>query len=161
MKANRQSCGAILAGFAILLLAVRFAIAVELVRDGKARAVIVIPAGPLAVESYAAKELQYHLQTSSGAELPIISEDKPVPAGARVYLGHCKASAAASIDPSALPGNAYIVKTIGDDLFVCGNDSPGDPLDRDTREGTLFGVYDILETNLGASAGFGRESSAK
>jgi hypothetical protein len=149
VKIFRLWTAAIFATFAIFLLGTRFANAVELVRDGKAVATIVIPADDLAVESYAAQELQYHVKASSGAELPIASESKPIQAGPHVYLGHCKAAAAAGVDPSALPGNAYIVKTVGDDLFICGRDSKGDPLGRDTHEGTLFGVYDILETNLG------------
>ena len=47
---------------------------VELVRDGKPLASIIIPAEPLPVESYAARELQYHVESATGAELPIIAE---------------------------------------------------------------------------------------
>jgi hypothetical protein len=123
--------------------------AVEVVRDGKPVAVIVVPAQALPVESYAAKELQYHVEASSGARLPIVAEGHDLPPGVYVYLGNCKAAAtAAGGNPSALPGNGYVVKTIGDDLFIAGRDSRGDPLDRDTHEGTLFGVYDILESQL-------------
>ena len=149
MKRKQLFSVALITFFAGISFGIHFARAVELVRDRKATAVIVIPADPFPAETYAAKELQYHVQRSSGVELPIISEDKPIPAGAHVYLGHCKASAIAGVDPSSLPGNSYLLKTIGDDLFICGKDSKGDPLDRDTHEGTLFGVYDILETNLG------------
>jgi hypothetical protein len=112
--------------------------AVELVRDGKAVATIVVPANPLPVESYAAKELQYHVKTATGVELPIADEAKDAPDGRHLSPGRCKATAAARIDPSALPGNGYIVKTVGDDLFIAGNDSSGDPLGLDTHEGTLF-----------------------
>ncbi|HEY2883118.1 MAG TPA: DUF4838 domain-containing protein, partial [Pirellulales bacterium] len=62
--------------------------------------------------------------------------------------GQCQAAGAAKIDPSDLPGNGYIVKTVGENLFIAGNDSRGDPLDLDTHEGTLFGVYDLLESQL-------------
>ena len=48
--------------------------AVELVRDGKPVAVIVVPRQPSKVESYAAKELQYHIQCATGAQLPIAPE---------------------------------------------------------------------------------------
>jgi hypothetical protein len=140
----RSSCAA--AGTILLLLLLdRHAIAVELVRDGKAVASIVTPTHPLKVESYAAAELQYHIEVSTGAKLPVISEDNALPPGGHVYLGSCKATAAAKIDPGSLPGNSCLVKNIGTDLYIAGKDSRGDPLDLDTHEGTLFGVYDILE----------------
>ena len=50
--------------------------------------------------------------------------------------------------PRFLPGNSCVVKTVGNDLFIAGRDSRGDPLDLDTHEGTLFGVYDLLESQL-------------
>ena len=121
----------------------------ELVRDGKPVVSIIIPAKQLPVESYAAKELQYHVESATGAQLPIVSENREIPAGAHVFLGHCKAATAAKVDPSSLPGNSYVVKTAGRDLYLAGKDSRGDSLGLDTHEGTLFGVYDILETHLG------------
>jgi hypothetical protein len=90
------------------------AFGLDLVREGKAVAAIVIPAQPLPVESYAAKELQYHLEVSTGLRLPIFPEDRDLPASARVYLGHCGAAASGGIDPSKLAGNAYIVKNTGE-----------------------------------------------
>ena len=121
----------------------------ELVRDGKPIACIIVPAKPLPVESYAAKELQYHVESATGAQLPIISENREIPAGAHVFLGHCKAAKAAKVDLSGLPGNSYVVKTAGRDLYLAGKDARGDPLGLDTHEGTLFAVYDMLETHLG------------
>lgn len=120
--------------------------AVELVRDGKTVASIVTPVNPLPVETYAASELQYHIETSTGAKLPVISEDQALRTGGHVFLGNCKAARASRIDPSSLPGNSYVLRTIGPDLYIAGKDSPGDPLDLDTHEGTLFGVYDLLES---------------
>lgn len=123
----------------------RRAAAVELVHDGKAAASIVVPSQPLRVETYAATELQYHIEMSTGAKLPILFEEKAPPSGGHIYLGNCKAAASARIDPSSLPGNGYVIRNIGEDLYIVGKDSRSDPLDLDTREGTLFGVYDILE----------------
>src|ERR1700744_6504464 len=120
----------------------------ELVHDGKPVATIVVPAHPFRVESYAATELQYHIQTSTGASLQIVEESAALPIGAHIYLGNCSAARAAKVDPSALPGNGYIVKSVAGDLFIAGKDSRGDPLDLDTHEGTLFGVYDLLENEL-------------
>ena len=47
------------------------AFALDLVKDGKPVASIVIPSQPLPVETYAAEELQYHVEAATGARLPI------------------------------------------------------------------------------------------
>lgn len=121
----------------------------NLVKNGKPVAIIIIPEQPLPVESYAAEELQYHVKSSTGAELKIISEDKEIPSGTHIYLGKCKATVLSKVDPSNLPGNSYVIKTIGSDFYIAGKDASGDPLLLNTLEGTLFGVYDILENNVG------------
>jgi hypothetical protein len=146
---RRVSIGVAFAFVVVVAVVSPSAAGVELVRDGKPLASIIIPAEPLPVESYAAKELQYHVESATGAELPIIAETQEMPSEAHVYLGRCKAATAANVDPSSLPGNSYVVKTAGRDLYLAGKDSRGDPLGLDTHEGTLFGVYDVLETHLG------------
>jgi hypothetical protein len=140
----------ILAGInlAVAAATVSRAAGVELVRDGKSLAAIVIPEQPLPVESYAAKELQYHIARSTGAQVQVIAESEAVSVTNHIYLGHCKAADAVKLDPAALPGNGYLIKTVGHDLFICGKDSRGEPLDLDTHEGTLFGVYELLENEL-------------
>src|SRR5580658_9321441 len=140
---NRAIAFFVLAGFWALV-----ADAVELVRDAKPVAIIVVPKQPLKVESYAARELQYHVQCATGAQLPIVAEGEETGTQPRVFLGRCAAAAGIGLDPSSLPGNSYIVKSNGGDLFIVGKDGRGDPLNRDTAEGTLFGVYDMLENNM-------------
>jgi len=61
--------------------------AIEMVREGKPVGTIVIPAQPLDVEAYAAKELQYHIEMSTGARLPIVGENISVSTGTRMCLG--------------------------------------------------------------------------
>ncbi len=122
--------------------------AVELVRDGQPQASIVVPATPLPIESYAATELQYHVEAATGARLAIMKEGQNDAFSHHIYLGRCAAAATAKADPSTLAGNGYVVKTADTDLFIVGQDSSGDPLSLDTRAGTLFGLYDVLETNL-------------
>ena len=51
-------------------------LALDLVRNGKPMATIVIPAQPLPVESYAAEEFRYHIKEATGADLSIVSENK-------------------------------------------------------------------------------------
>lgn len=81
---------AVVALMAVTALGGSRAAAVDVVRDGKPVVSIVTPAQPSTVESYAAKELQYHVQASTGAKLPIVSEDQQVPAGPHIYLGAAK-----------------------------------------------------------------------
>jgi hypothetical protein len=145
MRRNNPFLLISMSAIAIAALLACPAAAVELVRGGKATGSIVIPAQAVPVESYAAKELQHHVELATGATVPIIAEGEALPAGGHVYLGHCKAAEAANVNPSPLPGNGYQVKTVDNDLYIAGNDSPGDPLDLDTHEGTLFAVYDLLE----------------
>jgi hypothetical protein len=145
---ERFPSNTVVAFMALAMLAGGSASGLELVRDGKAVASIIVPAEPLSVESYAAKELQYHIKASTGAELPIIAENLELPAGAHVFLGHCKAATTARIDPGSLPGNSYVIKTAPGALYLVGKDSRGDPLDANTHEGTLFGIYDLLENEL-------------
>ena len=122
--------------------------AVDLVRDSRSVAAIVLPQQPNAVEKYAAQELQYHLEAATGTKLEIISEDAESIHRPHIYLGATRAAAEAKIDPTSLPGNSYILKTVGNDIFIVGKDSAGDPLDLDTHEGTLFAIYDLLESQL-------------
>lgn len=110
---------------------------------------IVIPQEPLPVERYAAEELQYHVKVSTGAELPILRENAPTDLPGRIFLGACHAAGKAGADASALPGNGYVLKTTGSELFITGKDGAGDPLAKDTHEGTLFAVYDLLEDHCG------------
>lgn len=118
MSKMRQFSLTSLTAVLVLFCSGTWAQAVELVRDGRPVAAIVVPAEALPVESYAARELQYHVEASSGAQLPIVAEGRNLPPGAHVFLGNCNASRTANVDPSALPGNGYVVKTIGNDLFI-------------------------------------------
>ena len=108
---------------------------VPLVADGQARAIVVIPAEAAPVAQYAAEELVYHLERATGVELSIYPEDvAPDEPDARVYVGPCVATAAA-IDVDALASRA--------------DDGEGDPLNANTGAGTLWGVYELLERDLG------------
>ena len=100
------------------------------------------------MEQLAAKELQYHLAESTGLT-PTIKDEPNAPAtGTRVFLGKCDAAGRAGIDSAKLGFNAYFIKTSENDVFICGPDTRGDPLDMKTGVGTLFGVYDLLEKNV-------------
>jgi hypothetical protein len=123
---------------------------VVLVDDGRPAAVIVTPDQPNAVVRYAAEELASHLEKASGVRLPVVTESAvPAAPKSRVFLGATRAAQAAGIESAVLPPEAARLLTRANTLFIAGRDGGGDPLDRDTSAGTLFGVYEWLERGLG------------
>ena len=122
---------------------------VPLVTDGEARAVIVTPAEALPVVGYAAKELAYHVERATGVTLPIAAEGEAPEAEAYVYVGATEAASDAGIDVTALAYEETVLRTQGNALFIAGQDEEGDPLHNDTNAGTLWGVYELIERELG------------
>jgi hypothetical protein len=111
-------------------------------------ATIVVPDGAPAVVRYAAQEFAYHVERATGAKLPIISETAA--AGdhqPHVYLGDTAAARAAGIGHPA--PETFTLKCDRSGLIIAGGDKPGDPLKPETCGGTLFGVYEWLERELG------------
>lgn len=129
---------------------------ITLVRDGKAQAVIIMPEGyykqvqkpaaQLTSEAMsvplAAVELADYLQKVSGVRPVIATEtQKGAEAAARIYVGHCKANADLAVQPEE-----FVIRTKGNDLHIRGGDAaPGGLI----CQGTLFGVYDFIERELG------------
>ena len=133
---------------------------VDLVRDGKAVGAIVIPEQTWPGVHFAAAELQYHIKESTGATLAIRQESEiPVGAEDQVYLGNCRRTAVVSIKTDKLAPNGFHIKMLDGNLFLAGDDSDGPVLssrgiqgslhDNKTRVGTLFAVYEFLDTYLG------------
>ncbi len=142
-----------LAGLSVALILVALGQsqgAVTLVAGGEAQAVIVVASSAPGVVHYGAAELQYHVKKASGVELEIVDEDNvPQRPSARVYLGDCEATREAGIDSGALPPEACAIRVQQNTAFVAGRDQEGDPLAQKVWAGTLFGVYELLEDNLG------------
>lgn len=125
---------------------------VPLVVGRQARAVIITPDDPTPVVSYAAEELVAHVQLATGVTLQVYPRaEAPAEPPARVYLGPLSEAAEAGIDLDALDEEAAAVRTVGNSLFVVGDDGDGDALDGNTRAGTLWGVYELLERELGVA----------
>jgi len=114
--------------------------AVNLVQDGKSGYTIIVPAGASASESYAAEELQSYLEQISGARLDIAVEPD-APAAKCIYTGDTKGGAEIIGDPEidALDEDGFIVRARGEDIAIQGAGP----------RGTLYGVYSLLEDNLG------------
>ena len=126
---------------------------ISIVKNHAPNTAIIIPDKAIAPEKLAAEELQYHIQKASGAKLPIYREkDAAVKPGGMIYVGNCRATAAAGIKTASLPPSGYIVKTIEENLFLAGKDRDklkiGSVWGADWQ-GTLFAVYDFLEKDLG------------
>lgn len=127
---------------------------IELVRDGEAVAVIVLPDEPLPAESFAAEELAHHLALATGAELPIVAEADAPAEGHIVFIGATRAAAEVGLTGDDLPANGYLIRADGARMFVLGDDTDGQPgwvqHNNRARVGTLFGVYHLLDRELGA-----------
>lgn len=123
---------------------------VPLVVDGEARAIVVVPTEPAPVAQYAAEEFVKHLATATGVELPVFPADTaPDEPAARVCIGDVPAARDTGIDADALDEEEALIRTVGTALFIVGDDGDGEALDHNTRAGTLWGVYELLERDLG------------
>lgn len=122
----------------------------DVVRDGRAAAIVVTADSPTAVSRYAAQELVDHVAKATGVTLRVVAENAmPADAPRRIFLGATTAARAAGIDVAGLPKETFVLRTAGNSLIIAGRDSDGDPLERDTSAGTLFGVYEWLERDVG------------
>src|SRR5579871_4489585 len=121
----------------------------DIVIGGKANAVIVVPDNPLPVDSYAAQELQYHVEKATGAKLTIVADSqKPAGAPNAIYIGDCNETEQQNIHPNDLERNHFRVRTVGADLYLVGKDGPGSPIQDSTAGGSLFAVYTFLDTQM-------------
>jgi len=119
---------------------------VTVVQEGKAAAVVVLADKPTRVARYAAKELVTHVAKATGVRLAVISEkaarnDTLHP----IYIGDCEAARAEGIAVAQLKPEAFVLRVTDKAVFIAGDDGGGEPLDSDTRAGTLWGVYEWLD----------------
>ena len=124
------------------LLAASHALALTLVKDGKAQATIVTGAEPSSTAVEAAALLQTYIERISGARLPLRIEDEAV-SGARIYVGKSEAVAQLGIEvPSGhtrwMDEEGFVIRTFQDAIVIAGNE------DWNYR-GTVFGVNAFLE----------------
>lgn len=122
----------------------------RLVQDGQARAVIVTADAPTKTASYAAQELATHVEKATGVALTIVAEsDRPADVPTRVFIGQTETALLNGIDAERLPRETYVLRSVGNDLFIVGHEDDGDPLDENNpNAGTLFGVYELLERSI-------------
>lgn len=124
---------------------------VSLVRNGEANADIVIADQPKPVARYAAEELAWHVEKATGVRLDIVPESHASwEVHTRVYVGETSEAMREGIDAARLPRETYVLRSVGNDLFIVGREDDADPLDANNpNAGTLFGVYALLEESMG------------
>ncbi len=110
---------------------------VTLVDAGAARAAIVAPAAPSAVEARAVEELVGYVRKMTGVELPVVEEAAAdrLP----IYVGSAARGHLGDVAWDRLGADGFVLRSGPRGVFVAGA--------RDL--GTLFGVYQLLEKHLG------------
>ncbi|MDD2706630.1 MAG: DUF4838 domain-containing protein [Verrucomicrobiae bacterium] len=93
----------------------------ELVRDSKPNATIVIGEKPALSARLAALELQYHIQELTGAVLPI-KDDVAAVTGNRMLVGESKGTRDLGIRSADFAATEYMIKFLPDTLVLIGLD---------------------------------------
>ena len=119
---------------------------------GKSNATIVEPAHATLRETFAAEELQKYIKNISGALLPIKFDSDNI-SGNLILIGGPGRNKKTAIVISqvafekSVPGpDGMMIKTFGKNILVLAGSSKN-PLEYE--RGTLYAVYEFLETNLG------------
>ncbi len=130
--------------------------ALEIVKDGKANAVIVTPKRANKTVDYAAHELVYHIQKATGVSLAVQKEGSVSSSGVRIYLGDTEAARRAGMEGRKLPAETFVLRTHANALYIVGKDADDKSGDKtpaynnfSASAGTLFGVYEWLDRDLG------------
>lgn len=111
-----------------------------LVEDGASRHVIVIAPDASPSEETAAEELRAHFEACTGVALPVVRETPPE-GTPMILVGMSPAAEALGVDLADhdLGEQGYVIQTAGPHLVLAGTRAAG----------TLYAVYDFLETELG------------
>ena len=124
--------------------------------DGVPKADIVIPENPKDAVRYAAEELKHHLDKAFDASFKIVTEDAIGESGMtyHFFLGDTKAAASAGIPSRELKMDERCLRHKGCGLYLIGRDTNTGRADITNVQtvkslGTLYAVYDFLETELG------------
>ncbi|MBE6897320.1 MAG: DUF4838 domain-containing protein [Ruminococcaceae bacterium] len=110
----------------------------NLVVDGVSEYVIVRGENAYISEVTASTELQSYIKQISGAKLPIVT-DATVPVEKEIVVGKTNREAEGEFDRDELGDDGLVIKTNGQKLFLVGGE----------QRGTLYAVYEFLESYLG------------
>jgi len=114
--------------------------------------VIILPHSPNSVERLAGIELRRHIEKAIGRRPALYFEPQAEETtGYRFYVGNTHMARSNGINVDALTPNSCRLKVQNRFVIIAGNDGPGDPLELSTAAGTLLGVYEFLEKQLGVN----------
>ncbi|HRU04452.1 MAG TPA: DUF4838 domain-containing protein [Candidatus Brocadiia bacterium] len=135
----------------VSLLAATAAADVTLVENGKPAAVVVTAAKASKTTAYAVKELVDHVRLVSGAELAVTTENKLDAGDPRPLILVGPGRLAGALAPGTLQPDETRVVVKGNRVALVGGDKRDFELTPGTvcACGTLYAVYDFLETELG------------
>jgi len=124
---------------------------VKVVSEGAAQAVVVTAEKPTETAAYAVQELVKHVKLATDVILDIVPESKaPTDVNTLIYVGQTQAALRQGINAERLPRETFVIRSVGNDLFILGRESDANPLDPANPDvGTLFGVYEFLEEFVG------------
>ena len=118
---------------------------------------IVVAADAAPAVEFAAEEATNFLSRVLGAPIPI--RRSPGASGTSILLGDSEWSRSAGIDASSLARDAFVIRTVGDRIYIVGRDDPKKNPRRLVLAGgwgtvlyeraTSFGVYEFLERFAG------------
>ena len=129
-----------LAILAVSVTAMAAAAQEQIIQDGKSACRIVLQEAASPSEQTAAKVLQSALKGCTGVELPILTAP-PTDTAPMIVLGCGAAARALGVDPApeSLGEQGYVIRAVPPHLVIAGTPAAG----------TLYGVYDFLETYAG------------
>ncbi|MBQ8658348.1 MAG: DUF4838 domain-containing protein [Clostridia bacterium] len=114
----------------------------DMVKNGSSEYKIVLPNGASETLNFAATELQLFFKEATGVTLPIVSDASVTYSQSAkvISLGETTLFEAAglTVDKQTLDRNGFIIKTVGENIFISGA----------YDDGTNFGVYGYLEQDF-------------
>ena len=116
-------------------------VALMLCEDGESEYVIAIPARATPVERTAADELRDYLTQVTGAALPVVAQVEAPDGAPRIVVGDGRLTRELLPDLRVreLAPDSIVMRTVGDDLVLCGH----------PRRGTLLAVTTFLKEAVG------------
>ena len=109
-----------------------------LVDNGASDYVIIKGSNCSAAETTAADELHNYMHQISGTTLALKTDAAPA-AAKEIIIGKTNRESSYTVDRAALGDEGFTVKVIGEKVVIAGGE----------LRGTLYGVYNFLEQNLG------------
>lgn len=122
----------------------------DLIIESNRKFVVTYPDNSLAVEKAAAEELAKYMEQVFSTKTEIKPESKLEKENqADAYIGKCKLTQKQNFYIKELKQEEFNIILKDSKLFIYGDDGTGAPFAPENKTGTLFGVYDFLENEIG------------